>query len=440
MQRLESEHRKMPPEQSEGASEKRSLKPQMSNAEKLFLFLLILLLPSQLALHLWPSWSLVSGLPVDYLSPTLYFTDLLIFSLLFLSRPRLSIPLPVIILCTLNILFSISPLVSLSKWLRLLEYYWLYRYLVTRLPYFLSLVSQSLSLAVIWSSFLAWSQFIAQRSLGGLWAWLGERPLSPASPGIAKFVGFNFNWLIGQMTTGSLWLRPYATMPHPNALAGFLLVATLLILSVPHSLKFPPLKLRRGLGGVIALAIILALLTVPLTFSRSAFFLEMVLLVTWLLAKIGTRLLPLIIPIALLLAGALTTTGNPSSLHERIWLIHKSIFTTYHAPLFGIGLGTFPAYQDYQLSTANFQLNYQPVHNVFLLLSSELGVPALALVAFWVFKTIKHSWFIGHRLLVVTLVVVLATGSVDHYWLTLHQNILLLTVLLALIAIKSPSL
>src|SRR5687767_1088681 len=46
--------------------------------------LLLLFLPTQLGKHFWPEYSLLSGFRVDYLSPTLYLTDMLVL-LLFLQ-------------------------------------------------------------------------------------------------------------------------------------------------------------------------------------------------------------------------------------------------------------------------------------------------------------------------------------------------------------------
>src|SRR5689334_11072958 len=44
----------------------------------LLFYTLIILLPTQLGLHLWPDWALVLGRRVDYLSPTLFITDILV--------------------------------------------------------------------------------------------------------------------------------------------------------------------------------------------------------------------------------------------------------------------------------------------------------------------------------------------------------------------------
>ncbi|MEK7497805.1 MAG: hypothetical protein AAB656_02715, partial [Patescibacteria group bacterium] len=47
-----------------------------------FLFgLLVILLPTQIALHIWPDWALVQGIRVDYLAPAIYLTDIIIVAL-----------------------------------------------------------------------------------------------------------------------------------------------------------------------------------------------------------------------------------------------------------------------------------------------------------------------------------------------------------------------
>ena len=50
--------------------------------ERVICFLLICSIPIQLGKHFWPASAFVSGIRVDYLSPTLFFTDILLFVLL----------------------------------------------------------------------------------------------------------------------------------------------------------------------------------------------------------------------------------------------------------------------------------------------------------------------------------------------------------------------
>src|SRR5579872_2586293 len=46
--------------------------------ENLLFYLLILFLPTQLGKHFLPNFSIIQGIRIDYLSPTVYFTDILI--------------------------------------------------------------------------------------------------------------------------------------------------------------------------------------------------------------------------------------------------------------------------------------------------------------------------------------------------------------------------
>jgi len=366
--------------------------------ERVLQLQLLLLLPSQLALHFWPSWSLINGIRVDYLSPTLYFTDLIIFGLFLSSRLRVRVSLPVIIFVVLNILISYSPLVSLYKWLRALEYFWLFKYLVQNIHKSSIINLKSLSLAVIWTAALAWWQFFLQHSVGGLWWWLGERPLSVTAPLIAK-VSFS----------GQIVMRSYATFPHPNALAGFLLVSALLLY-------------RR-----VPWATALALLTIPITFSRSAIILEIGILIIGIYLKIVNWKLKIATALAVVVSSIyflLSTTGSISSLPERIYLILNSLFLIFKSPFLGVGLGNF-------LPSAGL---FQPVHNIYLLLASELGLPAFLIIGYYVCKNYLK---IGNWKLKIAILVVAATGLVDHYWLTLHQTSLMLVLLLSLLYAKS---
>ena len=345
------------------------------------IFLLILLLPSQLAYHFWPSWSLVQGIRVDYLSPTLYLTDLIILGLFLTSRLRVRIPLPLIIFVVLNILISYSPLVSLYKWLRVLEYFWLFKYLTLKIDFKLQI--ENFKFAILWTSTLAWWQFFLQHSAGGLWYWLGERTFSITTPGIAKV-------FISQL---GLVMRPYATMPHPNALAGWLLVAGLIVGGWPR---------------------IVSLITIPLTFSRSVILLLPALL--WRKSKLLTLFL---FVISFVLFAKL---GNPASFSERAVLNQKAIQTIKLFPIFGAGLGNFI----YQVPTIR-----QPVHNIYLLLAAELGVPATAMVVLLIVGKLKNLLRLENWNLRIAILSILLTGLADHYWLTLHQNSLLLVILLA---------
>ena len=100
------------------------------------------------------------------------------------------------------------------------------------------------------------------------------------------------------------------------------------------------------------------------------------------------------------------------------------------SPVFGVGEGNF------LVNLPSFQKNnqifwLQPVHNIVLLLVSEIGFLGLGMLIWFlgnwfIEKKIdkKYWWMLG---------IILASGMMDHYWLTLPQNMWLLALVLGVI-------
>jgi len=210
---------------------------EVKKIREFLLWSFFLFLPTQLGYHFWPKEAYVWGLRLDFLSPTIYLTDLLILALVLFSWPLfekwlkkewknktkiLNLGL-VLVFLVLNIIFSSRPLVSFYRFLRLGEFFFLVFFL-KRFQF--SLWPQALLLGNLASSFLAWGQVFKGGSLGGIFWWLGERSFNLATPGIA----------LAQIGN-HLLLRPYATFSHPNSLAGFLLISLLLLWGARESFK-----------------------------------------------------------------------------------------------------------------------------------------------------------------------------------------------------------
>ncbi|MDO8488358.1 MAG: hypothetical protein Q7S31_03550, partial [bacterium] len=117
--------------------------------------------------------------------------------------------------------------------------------------------------------------------------------------------------------------------------------------------------------------------------------------------------------------------GNPTSWQERGSLNSQAMQIIFKHPMWGVGLGNF-VYTVPQIR--------QPVHNIYLLLMAELGFP---LGAYIIFKFTKSLFNISDFKLQIAGWSILALGMVDHYWLTLQQNILLLVIVLALVKINN---
>lgn len=372
------------------------------------------MLPTQLGLHLWPQWSMVLGRRVDYLSPTLYLTDVIIF-LLCISKTSLftfhfsikkrsfQLSILLFLFIVLNIVLSSSPWVALYKWIKVIEFAALGFYVYKTKPQFSSVVFY-LSIGALFSAVIAIAQFIMQRSVG-LWI-LGERTFSNISPGIAQY---NFCW---SPTSCRLVLRSYGTFSHPNVLGGFLAAV------LPLAIR----EFSKGKKLFYTVVLTLGIVALVLTFSRSA----------WIAALLGIgivyrkQLFFFVLP--LLLFIGLTFGFHDESVVVRQQLNASAITMFLRSPITGIGLGNFLTELPKTLTSRQIYF-LQPVHNIYLLLLSETGIIGFAILI-WVLTKIKS-------ITRYSLYIILFLGLVDHYSLTIQQGQLLFTILLAASTIGS---
>jgi len=397
--------------------------------DRIFFSLLLLFLPTQLGLHVWPEWSMVLGRRVDFLSPTIYLTDifigLIISSWFFaihnkflISNFKLVIKqkkVPVSIYKTIlflgfvsaNIYFAQNRMIAIYMWLKVLEYSFLAYYIIYTKPKFSDMIFP-LSFGVLYSSVIAIVQFLLQHSVGGPLWWLGERSFSSITPGIAQF---NFCHPLNHVC--SLVMRAYGTFPHPNVLGGFLAIL-LPLLIFNQTKKFSIIK---------PLIIILGIIALFLTFSRSAWIAALigVGLMNYELWKKSKLFMPTILVSMIIILFIASSVGlRDESVIVRTQLNNSAIKMFLESPVLGKGLGNFlvtlpdtiPSRQIYFL---------QPVHNIYLLVLSETGV-----IGFTLF--IGLLWTARKKRI---LILVLFLGFFDHYFLTLQQGQLLLTILLS---------
>ena len=410
------------------------LKKLFPNLEKTLFFLVILFLPTQLGKHFWPQSSSIFSIRIDYLSPTIYFWDLLMLSLFTIfiinsyQKRHLTINKPFLYLAGfflltqgLSIIFAINPEGSL---VRLKDYF-----IASLLGLYISSIDftknkslffSSLALSSVLTSFLAISQFLLGRSIG-LWI-IGERTFDVAQPLIAKFNFYE-----------QVFLRPYATFPHPNMLAAFL-VLILPLLNYGLTEKLKTFKLFNSL---------LTATTIFITFSRPA-----LLLISFQIILIFRRFWKL-----LLIAGVLIfplTFVRLSSIftYDSLAILRRRELTDYalkifpENPVFGVGLNNFIntlASNHVLIGTSRF---LQPVHNIFLFTLAETGlvglIGLLALLGFSILQTLKNQSPLS-KVLLGNLIMIIFLGLFDHYFLTLPQGQRLLFLIIGLCFIAKES-
>jgi len=396
-----------------------------------YLFLvLILFLPSQLGKHWWPEWSLVDGVRVDYLSPTVYVTDVILILLIatVIINQKSDIRYQISKRRCVSILFMISYILfiiwrSPRQWPAA---YWVARYLEIPLAAwaiarfqvsdFRFKICKALAIAVLFSVGLGIIQMILGRTTGWFW-WLGERSFTAAAPGVATLTVF-----------GKEVMRPYATFGHPNALGGFLAVGTMILLRKKEEGRRK--KAARDQWGTIG--VWAGVLGVILTGSRGA----IAALVIAALLKIQNSEFRIKI---LLILGGLGILGVLGNLGDTVKFANESLVDRMALTLaaarmwrdnwvIGVGPGQFLVKLPEYLPGGFYKI--QPVHNIFLLILAEFGAGGglISLIGLiWLIRRIKSipKWL-------PVLAVILITGMVDHYWLTAQQNRLLLGVMLGL--------
>lgn len=427
---------------------------QKINTERLIFYLVLLFLPTQFGRHFWPSFAFIYGIRVDYLSPTLYITDLLIITLfLFFTVPKLKkkkilknlqnimkIPssykffLLFLLITVVGIILSKNPFAGWYGFIKLLEFIFFGFYISvfinkTRFKTALTLFS----ISVIYESVLSIAQFVNRGSLGGFFYLFGERAFSSQTPGIAN-----------ASLNGELVLRPYSTFSHPNVLAGFLLIGMTLLI---YNIDLITSRLKKIL---IYTALFLGTASLFLTMSRTAILLWLLVIAALGVRKIKNNLkqknlhLYLII-IGLLMLGIFFTPIGSRFMNInfsdevfilRMELVKNSIETIMKNPLFGTGINNYLVDLPSVWMTKYSMLYLQPAHNIFLLVAVQLGIPGFLLFLIFLKKTFeniiynKHLKIFNLKLTLLTLVFVL--GLFDHYLLTLQQGQLLFSFVLGI--------
>lgn len=429
----------------------------LNKISSFFLALLVLFLPTQFGKHFWPDYSVVSGIRVDYLSPTLYITDVIVIILFFFFLvqelvikntatffKKTKVFVLVLAYFFVTTLFSKHVSEGLYCFLRLLEFSFVAFYLSKHIKSLHDITKAGIFLAIgtVFESVLAFTQYINQGSVGGLLYFLGERTFTSSTPGIANAA-----------INGQLILRPYSTFPHPNVLAGFLLISMVLILFL---LSY---QQKRFIKIIFLLGLLFGTVAIFLSLSRVAILLWLIILsiAIWAFLKKAiqdrARAKNIFIAVSILVIlticlvvfplyprFAQTTLGEESIVQRQI-LISDSLEMIRAHPVIGVGLGNFiPSLVIFQkFISLGFYL--QPVHNIFLLTAAETGLIGLAILVWFLVMTYKrllcrvtekHYEKNVYRVFLFMLTIVIITGLFDHYWLTLQQGQLLFSLVLGL--------
>ena len=456
-------------------------------------YLFLFLIPFQIRATIW-------GPPAggEWNSIFLYLTDLLLVGVFILwgyrfykshkidrtDRSYRSYFLLAIFLLIAGIsIFASSNLgISIYRFVKLLEFAFLYIYVrdpEVRLPQSGGLQPRTLEerdygarsikgickvliASGVFQAILAIAQFYKQSSLGIKFVEAGK--YLPGAAGVATFI-----------SNDAKIMRAYGSFPHPNVLAGFLLLA---IFCFYYLWLTKRISLISPIGPIAFMLMVFALFV---SFSRTTIFVFLVISFIFLLVKFF-RLRQLYLTEERLLAGKrlmilalffivfsalsstvllpymktrfLTISLQEEAIDLRFFYNKIALNIIKNKPILGIGVGNFVNYsQNYPafLRAANAMLGgggqgnieipswlYQPTHNIYLLIASEIGILGLLVFLLFIAKTlIGHIRYISPMgFLFIGFLII---GLFDHYFWTLQSGSLMFWLGLALIGLHSST-
>lgn len=408
----------------------------------------------------------------EYLTISLYFFDILFFPLLAitiweirkkiltknfvkktLNKPIIYFSIFLVVSLFLHNSFSTIDLYRTGRLLEMIIFFVIIRKTLqqyTVLTYF----SFFIFAGGVVQSVIALIQFIGQKSIG--LSWLGESTIGPTIPGVAKF---SFE--------GEKYIRAYGTFPHPNILGIFLLFALSAGLSLLITKKNLFLNLRQRYRIIFIGEFILIYIGLILTYSRSIILLTFIISFIFAYNKrnfinktyknfcqkihipffLQTSLAIIIIFTTLFTSYNMLTPRlclhcpDDKSIALRQTYRKTAISIISNHSLVGVGLGNFIAVSKKIIPQLK-PWDLQPVHNLYLLVASELGLIGLLLFLTTIFFYAAHNLrlrFLTKYPLDLFFILVLMAGFFDHYFWTLQQGQIIFWISLALVSISKTN-
>lgn len=308
-------------------------------------------------------------------------------------------------------------------------------------------VASGLFFGGIVQSFLGIAQFVSGKSVG--LRYFGEIVVDETTQYVAR-----------TSIDGAVFLRAYGTMQHANILAAFLIIGFL----AGAFLLYKTCNKERGdilAPSLISSGLFIITLGIAATFSRSgwiAAFVSGVLFLGFVFfnhngKKVGMKML---IVFAAVLAGVMASFGwavipraslerNEPSVELRVDYLRMGSAIISNHPFFGVGIGSQTEYAKENGLYAKFGVSrprdFQPIHNVFILVFSEIGIIGIIpLGVFFVvlfaraFKNIardmKSAWLLS------SIAALFIFGLFDHFPWTAQSGIVIFWVVTFLLALS----
>jgi O-antigen ligase len=398
----------------------------MAKLEKILFYIFLFLIPFQIRIFLFNPKSLLAAGLSEWNSIFVYLGDVVFAGVLALWAYRTNksdrtnrtifggatserrshlIILIFLFIALISIFVSSATKISVFRWLKLVEFVAIFIYVYRTYKSDKSNRTCDVIIAAgLLQSILAIAQFIKQGSIGIKFIEAGV--YNPSSPGVANFI-----------LNGEKIMRSYGGFPHPNLLAGFLLLAIFFLYAMWLKGTQGDLKGFKGIiRGILLLVLVFGLF---LTFSRTAIVVFVVMSLIMMAIRIiranirmirtqtiklfGLFIISCMISIVILFpylrARFFTISLQEQALDLRFFYNRIALSMIKEKPILGIGIGNFvnysQNYETYLRAATKFSESagdtrrmqeenkgvpewvYQPVHNIYLLIASEIGILGL---------------------------------------------------------------
>jgi len=434
---------------------------------KLGFYLFIILLPWQTRL-IWQDASL-NGYTWEYGRMSLYGTEILLWGILllygfwlfknrrlrklnfsqFVSRlknPKVLIYWLVVlflIIAGLSVTWSLNARLAYYHWIVLLEAGAMFS-LILIFSFKIEKIAVAWVISAAIQSVFAIGQFFSQYVFAN--KWLGLASHLPTVPGS-----------IILQTDSERWLRAYGSLPHPNILAGFLVIGLLFLLYLAFAAK------DRGQRIFVLASLVAIVPALFFTFSRSAWIaliFSLFILSLWLLRHKHYLWRNTFFKIVLLLVIILSILGlnlreplmarvmgeqylEVASIELRFAFTKQAWELIQDQPILGQGIGNYTLGVFEKINASWPGYYYQPVHNIYLLILVELGIfgavifGLILVLLFWNLIKPEGATSTSHLqlekiIVFLALFSILIIGLFDHYFWSLYFGLMVFWLILGL--------
>ncbi|MFA5358283.1 MAG: O-antigen ligase family protein [Patescibacteria group bacterium] len=395
-------------------------------------YLLIFLLPWQTRL-IYKVASLNGGY-WEYGSNSFYASEafLIVLVILFLvwrkksggqkvQRKDVVLPLVFLVWSLVSVVWSLDRNLAIYYWSFFAQGFLLY-FLISYGPVDRTKAVVSFVMAAGVQAALAWYQFLTQSIFAS--KWLGMASQSANDLGVFVIE-----------SGGQRWLRAYGSLPHPNILAAFLVVALIFLFFLSLNVN----SSRQKLFIVSGLSLILPALI--FTFSRAAWlslivcFLSFItlLIIKRIKNKFTAEILVLSVILVIIIGAIFWSPIKPRlvggerletlSNQQRVGLYKQSDILLQKYAYYGVGPGnqTLAVYKEIDNKQPSWF--YQPVHNIYVLVLIEIGVVGVAIYTVLIISFLFFSQGdLSGKLAFLSLLIV---GLFDHFLWSLYFGIIL---------------